>query len=161
MPVVLPQSAYAAWLDRDMTEGQCGRARCPVYGPPGGLQRLPGVGVCSAAGGNRRSRRPHAGGRVEEANEYAEIAIEAARAVGEMLGIDVPLDRPGKNVASMGHSDIPRQAASRYRKFGRAPADLIPQYKQACKKAPATSYSGISGAVHSEINVLVCAAVLK
>ncbi|MBI2803117.1 MAG: SOS response-associated peptidase [Gammaproteobacteria bacterium] len=42
MPVILPQGAYSAWLDRRVTRIRS-RERSPNHGRPGRLPRLPGV----------------------------------------------------------------------------------------------------------------------
>lgn len=73
-------------------------------------------------------------GRVEEANEYAQITIEAARAVGEMLGVDVK-ERERTDLSVPSAEQLPRTTASHYRKLGRKPPEAVEAYKATCNES--------------------------
>jgi hypothetical protein len=73
-------------------------------------------------------------GRVEEANEYAQITIEAARAVGEMLGLEV---KQGErtDLTCPPKDKLPNATAATYRKLGRKPAEAVEAYKATCNES--------------------------
>lgn len=73
-------------------------------------------------------------GRVEEANEYAQITIEAARAVGEILGVNI---KQGErtDLTSQSIEKLPSATASHYRRLGRKSAEAVEAYKATCNES--------------------------
>ena len=70
---------------------------------------------------------------VVAANEYAEIAIDAARQLGESFGVDVgPGERTDLTLQRGERLEIPPATATQYRNLARKDGDAVQIYKDTC-----------------------------